>query len=65
MDEKEIIKTIKLDILIGDLEYKDQFEWDIANPDNDPEEFARNVCKDLGLGTEFVLLWRKLFKTTE
>ena len=55
MDEKEIIKTIKLDILIGDLEYKDQFEWDIANPDNDPEEFARNVCKDLGLGTEFVV----------
>ena len=35
MDEKEIIKTIKIDILIGDLEYKDQFEWDIANPDND------------------------------
>ncbi len=55
MDEKEIIKTIKLDILIGDLEYKDQFEWDIANPDNDPEEFARNVCCDLGLGTEFVV----------
>jgi len=55
MDEKEIIKTIKLDILIGDLEYKDQFEWDIANPDNDPEEFARNVCSDLGLGTEFVV----------
>ena len=55
MDEKEIIKTIKLDILIGDLEYKDQFEWDIANPDNDPEEFAKNVCRDLGLGTEFVV----------
>ena len=55
MDEKEIIKTIKLDILIGDLEYKDQFEWDIANPDNDPEEFAKNVCTDLGLGTEFVV----------
>ena len=55
MDDKEIIKTIKIDILIGDLEYKDQFEWDIANPDNDPEEFAKNVCKDLGLGTEFVV----------
>ena len=35
------------------IEYKDQFEWYINNPENDPEEFARNVCIDLGLGTEF------------
>ena len=51
----EILKTIKVDILIGNIEYKDQFEWDINNPENDPEEFARNVCIDLGLGTEFVV----------
>ena len=49
MDEKEIIKTIKLDILIGDLEYKDQFEWDIANPDNDPEENLSSPFSELGL----------------
>jgi SWI/SNF-related matrix-associated actin-dependent regulator of chromatin subfamily B protein 1 len=51
----EILKTIKGDILIGNIEYKDQFEWDINNPENDPEEFARNVCIDLGLGNEFVV----------
>ena len=28
---------------------------DINNPDNDPEEFARNICIDLGLGTEFIV----------
>lgn len=32
----------------------DQFEWDISNPDNTPEEFALSLCKDLGLGGEFV-----------
>ena len=32
----------------------DQFEWDISNPENTPEEFALSLCKDLGLGGEFV-----------
>ena len=41
----EILKTIKVDILIGNIEYKNQYEWDI----NNPEEFARNVCKYLGV----------------
>ena len=53
--EGEILKTIKLDIRIGDMLYNDQIEWDINNPNNSPEEFAKSVCKDLGLGTEFVL----------
>ncbi|MCQ2818274.1 MAG: SWI/SNF chromatin-remodeling complex subunit SNF5, partial [archaeon] len=51
----EILKVIKLDIRIGDMVYQDQIEWDINNPDNSPEEFAKTVCIDLGLGTEFVL----------
>ena len=55
IEGEEILKTIKVDILIGNIEYKDQFEWDISNPENDPEEFARNVCIDLGLGTEFIV----------
>lgn len=53
--EGEILKTIKLDIRIGDMVYNDQFEWDINNPDNSPEGFAKNVCTELGLGTEFLL----------
>lgn len=53
--EGEILKTIKLDIRIGDMVYNDQFEWDINNPNNSPEEFAKTVSADLGLGSEFVL----------
>ena len=53
--EGEILKTIKLDIRIGDMLYNDQIEWDINNPNNSPEEFAKCVCMDLGLGTEFIL----------
>lgn len=53
--EGEILKTIKLDIRIGDVVYNDQFEWDINNPNNSPEEFAKSICIELGLGTEFVL----------
>lgn len=31
----------------------DQFEWDLSNPLNSPEQFARELCADLGLGGEF------------
>ena len=32
----------------------DQFEWDLADEMNSPEEFARKLCADLSLGGEFV-----------
>ena len=32
----------------------DQFEWDMSNPENSPEQFAHNLCAELGLGGEFV-----------
>jgi SWI/SNF-related matrix-associated actin-dependent regulator of chromatin subfamily B member 1 len=53
--EGEIIRTIKLEVRVGDLVLTDQFEWDINNPKNTPEEFAKILCADLGLGTEFIL----------
>ena len=31
-----------------------QFEWDLAEEKNSPEEFARKLCADLSLGGEFV-----------
>ena len=31
----------------------DQFEWDLSEPLNTPEEFALSLCSDLGLGGEF------------
>lgn len=39
---------------MGNISLVDQFEWDISNPRNSPEEFARMLCADLGLGGEFV-----------
>ena len=42
IEGKEILKTIKVEILIGYIEYKAQFEQDLSNPENDPEEFPRN-----------------------
>jgi SWI/SNF-related matrix-associated actin-dependent regulator of chromatin subfamily B protein 1 len=53
--EGEIIRTIKLDLRIGEFVLTDQFDWDINNPSNSPEEFARNLCADLGLGSDFIL----------
>jgi SWI/SNF-related matrix-associated actin-dependent regulator of chromatin subfamily B protein 1 len=53
--EGEILKTIKIEIRIDDMVYNDTFEWDINNPLNNPENFAMTVCKDIGLGSEFVL----------
>ncbi|KAF2233021.1 SNF5-domain-containing protein [Viridothelium virens] len=51
-DEMRIL--IKLDITIGTLELVDQFEWDINDPGNSPEEFARQMARDLSLSGEFV-----------
>ncbi|KAK4522773.1 hypothetical protein GAYE_PCTG30G0663 [Galdieria yellowstonensis] len=45
---------LKLDIRIGKVVLRDQFEWDRSNADNSPEEFADVLCKDLGLTQEFV-----------
>lgn len=34
---------------------RDQFEWDIANPANSPEDFAETLVADLGLTSEFLV----------
>lgn len=46
--------VIKLNIHIGNISLNDQFEWDISDPDNSPEDFANRLCSELGLGGEFV-----------
>ncbi|KAF2152489.1 SNF5-domain-containing protein [Myriangium duriaei CBS 260.36] len=45
--------TIKLNITVGHITLVDQFEWDINNPANSPEEFALQMAKDLSLSGEF------------
>ncbi|KAI2630681.1 SNF5-domain-containing protein [Hypoxylon sp. NC1633] len=50
-DEMRIL--IKLNITIGQHTLVDQFEWEINNPLNSPEEFAASMAKDLALSGEF------------
>lgn len=45
---------IKLNIHVGNISLVDQFEWDLADENNSPEEFAKKLCADLSLGGEFV-----------
>ncbi|KAF2862282.1 SNF5-domain-containing protein [Piedraia hortae CBS 480.64] len=44
---------IKLNITIGRVTLVDQFEWDINNPLNSPEEFARQMAVENALSGEF------------
>lgn len=53
-DEEDRRVIIKLNIHVGNISLVDQFEWDLSNPLNSPEQFARKLCADLGLGGEFV-----------
>ena len=49
----EIRITIKLNITIGQHALLDQFEWDINNKQNSPEEFAARLARDMALSGEF------------
>lgn len=51
----EQIRIIKLNVRVGRIVYRDQFEWDINNSENSPESFAECLCADMGLGPEFLL----------
>ncbi|KAI1176297.1 hypothetical protein F4777DRAFT_277828 [Nemania sp. FL0916] len=50
-DEMRIL--VKLNITIGQHTLVDQFEWEINNPLNSPEEFAASMSRDLALSGEF------------
>ncbi|TKA45542.1 hypothetical protein B0A54_04081 [Friedmanniomyces endolithicus] len=50
-DEMRI--AIKLNITIGRIILMDQFEWDLNNPLNSPEEFARHMAWENALSGEF------------
>lgn len=51
-DEMRIL--IKLNITIGQHTLVDQFDWDINDRLNSPEEFALQMARDLSLSGEFV-----------
>ncbi|CAK5085344.1 unnamed protein product [Meloidogyne enterolobii] len=45
---------LKLNIHVGNQSLVDQFEWDMSDPKNSPEEFGQKLSSELGLGGEFV-----------
>lgn len=49
----EMRMLVKLNITIGQHTLVDQFEWDLNNPLNSPEEFALSMARDLSLSGEF------------
>ncbi len=52
-DRTELRLTFTLDVRIGHVQLQDTFEWDVLARENDPEQFSRMLCRELGLGTEF------------
>lgn len=50
----EIRIVIKLNITIGEHTLVDQFDWDINNQLNSPEDFAVRMANDLSLSGEFM-----------
>lgn len=50
-----MLRIIKLNVRVANVVLRDQFEWDIANPANSPEDFAEALVADLGLGSEFLV----------
>ncbi|RKP07236.1 hypothetical protein THASP1DRAFT_8961, partial [Thamnocephalis sphaerospora] len=53
--EEDTRVAITLDLHVGQLYLRDRFEWDLAST-LPPEEFARQLVADLGIGGEFVSL---------
>ncbi|KAJ2663025.1 Chromatin structure remodeling complex protein sfh1 [Coemansia sp. RSA 1200] len=50
----ELRVNINLEVQVGTHVLRDRIEWDILEPlGSKPEEFARTLCQDLGLGGEY------------
>jgi SWI/SNF-related matrix-associated actin-dependent regulator of chromatin subfamily B protein 1 len=48
MQEGEAIRIIKLNVRIGNIIIRDQFEWDINDPKNSPEVSNFQLAKCVG-----------------
>lgn len=51
--QRECRHVLRLDLRIGRVVIRDQFEWDLS-AQNSPEAFAEALCADLGLATQHV-----------
>ena len=52
MNDQRVL--IKLNLHVGNVSLQDQFEWDMSEGLNDPEQFALTLCTELGLGVYFL-----------
>lgn len=52
--EQESRQIVRLEVRVGRVMLRDQFEWDINSLTSSPESFAASLCSDLGLETEFI-----------
>lgn len=41
---------------MGNVSLVDQFEWDMSEKENSPEEFANKLCAELGIWNK-ILFW--------
>lgn len=46
-------QVVRLNLRMGRVVLRDQFEWDLNAPDNDPESFATQLCIEMGLGAAY------------
>jgi SWI/SNF-related matrix-associated actin-dependent regulator of chromatin subfamily B protein 1 len=51
--EDEMRIVVKVDVIVGSMKLEDQIEWDVANKEASPEQFAEVYARDLGLTGEF------------
>jgi chromatin structure-remodeling complex subunit SFH1 len=49
----ETSTVCSITVVLDDVVYTDRFQWDIANTLIPPEQFAKLICSDLGLRSEF------------
>ena len=43
------VSLLQLNIHVGNISLVDQFEWDMSEPENSPEEFSNKLCAELGM----------------
>ncbi|KAI8993682.1 hypothetical protein BDB01DRAFT_847525 [Pilobolus umbonatus] len=55
LNANNIRVNINLDLQIGKVNYRDQFEWELLNDStNAPEVFSRQLAAELGVGGEYI-----------
>jgi hypothetical protein len=52
---------LKLNIHVGNVSLVDQFEWDMSQAENSPEEFAKKLAAELGRSLLWVFILQLIF----